>query len=135
MLTRSRFFLLTGSGDPRDLHSFPTRRSSDLYMAAAYRMAVDMADIRAQLEGALGAKEDFGSEKELTAEDLGKYHYTVMMEYFDDPSELAEYGRSEEHTSELQSRGLISYAVFCLKKKKIIIIIKIKKKIKKKNKK
>src|SRR5213594_3471282 len=26
--------------------------------------------------------------------------------------------RSEEHTSELQSRTLISYAVFCLKKKK-----------------
>src|ERR1043165_3148702 len=26
-------------------------------------------------------------------------------------------GRSEEHTTELQSRGLISYAVFCLKKK------------------
>src|ERR1043165_959909 len=26
--------------------------------------------------------------------------------------------RSEEHTSELQSRVLISYAVFCLKKKK-----------------
>src|SRR5213596_2871876 len=25
--------------------------------------------------------------------------------------------RSEEHTSELQSHGLISYAVFCLKKK------------------
>ena len=28
------------------------------------------------------------------------------------------YGRSEEHTSELQSRTTISYAVFCLKKKK-----------------
>src|SRR5213594_4614195 len=27
-------------------------------------------------------------------------------------------GRSEEHTSELQSRTLTSYAVFCLKKKK-----------------
>src|SRR5881275_3611926 len=27
-------------------------------------------------------------------------------------------GRSEEHTSELQSHGTISYAVFCLKKKK-----------------
>src|SRR5881275_3757605 len=26
--------------------------------------------------------------------------------------------RSEEHTSELQSHGTISYAVFCLKKKK-----------------
>src|SRR5216117_4579043 len=30
--------------------------------------------------------------------------------------------RSEEHTSELQSRFLISYAVFCLKKKKILKI-------------
>ena len=28
-------------------------------------------------------------------------------------------GRSEEHTSELQSHSFISYAVFCLKKKKI----------------
>src|SRR5213594_808026 len=28
--------------------------------------------------------------------------------------------RSEEHTSELQSRTLISYAVFCLKKKKVV---------------
>src|SRR3546814_8502594 len=31
--------------------------------------------------------------------------------------------RLEEHTSELQSLMRISYAVFCLKKKKIIIII------------
>src|SRR3546814_3423932 len=29
------------------------------------------------------------------------------------------YGRSEEHTSELQSLMRITYAVFCLKKKKI----------------
>src|ERR1043165_10046288 len=35
------------------------------------------------------------------------------------PGQIApEVQRSEEHTSELQSRGLISYAVFCLKKKK-----------------
>src|SRR3546814_9811582 len=32
----------------------------------------------------------------------------------------AQYGRSEEHTSELQSLMRISYAVFCLKKKKNI---------------
>src|SRR5213075_3326351 len=32
--------------------------------------------------------------------------------------------RSEEHTSELQSRLVISYAVFCLKKKKKLIIYK-----------
>src|SRR3546814_4227609 len=31
---------------------------------------------------------------------------------------LAEFRRSEEHTSELQSLMRISYAVFCLKKKK-----------------
>src|SRR3546814_7965759 len=31
---------------------------------------------------------------------------------------LAETGRSEEHTSELQSLMRISYAVFCLKNKK-----------------
>src|SRR3546814_2177215 len=36
-----------------------------------------------------------------------------------DPSEIME-SRSEEHTSELQSLMRISYAVFCLKKKKII---------------
>src|ERR1051326_9364307 len=31
-------------------------------------------------------------------------------------------GRSEEHTSELQSHSFISYAVFCLKKKKQYIL-------------
>jgi hypothetical protein len=70
--------------------------TNPVYMAAAYRMASDLADIRAQLEGALGAEKDFGSEKNLTAKDLAKYHYTVMMEYFDDPSELAEYDSQEE---------------------------------------
>src|SRR3546814_3193679 len=34
------------------------------------------------------------------------------------PLFLAEFRRSEEHTSELQSLMRISYAVFCLKKKK-----------------
>src|SRR3546814_4028464 len=34
---------------------------------------------------------------------------------------LSADGRSEEHTSELQSLMRISYAVFCLKKKKINI--------------
>src|SRR3546814_14346806 len=35
-----------------------------------------------------------------------------------DPHELLDEVRSEEHTSELQSLMRISYAVFCLKKKK-----------------
>ncbi len=66
------------------------------YMAAAYRMAVDMADIRKQLEGALGAEKDFGSEKKLTAADLRKYHYKFAMPYFDDQSELAKYASQAE---------------------------------------
>src|SRR3546814_9112166 len=33
-------------------------------------------------------------------------------------SQTAQYARSEEHTSELQSLMRISYAVFCLKQKK-----------------
>lgn len=70
--------------------------TNPVYMAAAYRMAGDGADTRKALEGALGAQQDFGSEKDLTAEDLRKYHYTVMMEYFDDPSELAEYDSQAE---------------------------------------
>src|SRR3546814_2617174 len=32
--------------------------------------------------------------------------------------DVVQFGRSEEHTSELQSLMRISYAVFCLKKKK-----------------
>jgi hypothetical protein len=70
--------------------------TNPVYMAAAYRMASDLSDVRAALEGALGAEKDFGSEKNLTADDLRKYHYTVMMEYFDDPSVLAEYDSQAE---------------------------------------
>src|SRR3546814_5726578 len=39
-------------------------------------------------------------------------------------SQAARFSRSEEHTSELQSLMRISYAVFCLKKKKNNILIK-----------
>src|SRR5216110_2489020 len=45
------------------------------------------------------------------------YEYTRFKKFEYKPSELG-FTRSEEHTSELQSRELISYAVFCLKKKK-----------------
>src|SRR3546814_8861726 len=42
------------------------------------------------------------------------------------PTERSRSARSEEHTSELQSLMRISYAVFCLKKKKKNINTKIK---------
>src|SRR3546814_9454195 len=50
-------------------------------------------------------------------------HYDQVCALYGDPAMLAKYSlifvdRSEEHTSELQSLMRISYAVFCLKKKK-----------------
>ncbi len=54
------------------------------YMAAAYRMKGDLADVAKQLEGALGAQQEFGSEKGLNDRKLRKYHYMFGMEYFDD---------------------------------------------------
>src|SRR5437899_9458045 len=80
-------FFLCCSGDPRDLHSFPTRRSSDL-------PAVDLHD-----EGLLGPEE-------------------VDLEPVD-PHVHSRLGRSEEHTSELQSlRHLVCRLL--LEKKKTI---------------
>src|SRR3546814_8193078 len=42
-----------------------------------------------------------------------------LINVFHDPAKAGVVRRSEEHTSELQSLMRISYAVFCLKKKKI----------------
>src|SRR3546814_4672064 len=49
------------------------------------------------------------------AEIYGRVHLTWAFDFLD---EGANSDRSEEHTSELQSLMRISYAVFCLKKKK-----------------
>src|SRR3546814_10241061 len=46
------------------------------------------------------------------------HHAVEHFEHGGDGAEQAEQRRSEEHTSELQSLMRISYAVFCLKKKK-----------------
>src|SRR6056300_460469 len=43
----------------------------------------------------------------------------ILMERFNFSKEQFIEWRSEEHTSELQSHSEISYAVFCLKKKKV----------------
>src|SRR3546814_3431224 len=58
-------------------------------------------------------------------EEIGDIDYApvISTRYGPDPAELRRatemlVNRSEEHTSELQSLMRISYAVFCLKKKK-----------------
>src|SRR3546814_6235108 len=57
-----------------------------------------------------------GLAARLTREDVivSRTHIASLRRFKDDVSEV----RSEEHTSELQSLMRISYAVFCLKKKK-----------------
>src|SRR3546814_8693643 len=108
-------------------HSFPTRRSSDLGGPSmrSHRLAFTFAALLAafagssahaateiqfwhSMEGALGERVN-----ELVQEFNKKNpDYKVNAVY--------KGNRSEEHTSELQSLMRISYAVFCLKKKKKI---------------
>ena len=70
--------------------------TNPLYMANVYRMSGDLSGVAATLAAALGKVEEFGSAKGMTAKQARKYHYMIGMEYFDEPSILAEYGSYEE---------------------------------------
>jgi hypothetical protein len=61
------------------------------YYAAAYRMQEGLDDVAAALEQAIGKTAEFGSKEGMTAARLRKYHYMVMMPYFDDPIKLSVY--------------------------------------------
>ena len=50
------------------------------------------------------------------SEGYGRYNYKESIQFY--RISRSSLYRSEEHTSELQSHSFISYAVFCLKKKK-----------------
>lgn len=66
--------------------------TNPVYWANAYRMASDLDGVSAKLKSALGMQKQYGTgDKELTADDMRSYHYTFMMEYFDDPSDLGSY--------------------------------------------
>jgi hypothetical protein len=69
--------------------------TNPVYMAAVYRMKGDLSSTSAALATALGRIEEFGA-KGMTAAQARKYHYMVGMEYFDEPSLLAEYPSYEE---------------------------------------
>jgi len=70
--------------------------TNPVYMANAYRMKGDLKGIADKLEVALGKVEEFGSKKGMSAKKARKYHYMFGMEYFDEPSILAEYSSYEE---------------------------------------
>jgi len=62
------------------------------YWANAYRMNDNLDGVSSALAEALGAMQQYSSgDKQLTPGKMRKYHYTFMMEYFDDPSELASH--------------------------------------------
>ena len=70
--------------------------TNPVYMANAYRMKGDLSGVAAQLASALGKVEEFGSARGMTASQIRKYHYMFGMEYFNEPSVLAEYPSYEE---------------------------------------
>ena len=69
--------------------------TNPVYMANVYRMKSDLQDVATKLEKTLGKAEEFGA-KGMTASKARKYHYMFGMEYFNEPSVLAEYGSYEE---------------------------------------
>src|SRR3546814_965092 len=87
-------------------HSFPTRRSSDLRpKRAAMVLTVCPATNRRRISISRSVRHaDKPGAGSLA--DMSFAHHSLTNR------------RSEEHTSELQSLMRISYAVFCLKKKK-----------------
>src|SRR5689334_25201069 len=90
-------------GDHRDLHSFPTRRSSDLLLAdRSVQRGVARMDAGHILPGRIRRR------------DLGDDLIKMEGGRIDDPRA----GRDRKSTRLNSSHSSISYAVFCLKKKK-----------------
>jgi len=70
--------------------------TNPVYMANAYRMKDDLSGVAAGLKASLEMVEAFGSKQGMTAGKARKYHYMIGMEYFDEPSLLAEYDNYDE---------------------------------------
>jgi hypothetical protein len=69
--------------------------TNPVYMSHVYRMKGDLKSVATKLEETLGKVEEFGA-KGMSATQARKYHYMIGMEYFTEPSLLAEYGSHEE---------------------------------------
>lgn len=72
------------------------------YWANIYRMAGELKDTAAKLQAALGKVEEFGA-KGITAAQLRKYHYKMMMPYFDDPDPLVMHASHEEAVKQVEA--------------------------------
>ena len=78
--------------------------TNPVYMANVYRMKGDLSSVAAGLAAALGKMEEFGSKQGMTASQARKYHYMLGMEYFDEPSLLAEYASYEEAVQSVDAK-------------------------------
>src|SRR5205823_11717091 len=97
LLFSSSFFFYS-SAPPRDLHSFPTRRSSDLTGADSRAgRSLDLAGYAGLYPASFGAADDRGLAPAVGASPTS---------------------RSEEHTSELQSLAYLVCRLLLEKKKK-----------------
>lgn len=77
-----------------------------VYIQYAYRIDGDMQPIFDSLSSALGMlKECGGGKKKMSAKKLGKYHYMMGMQYFDDPYELGSFDSHEAAVAAVQ-KGL-----------------------------
>lgn len=75
--------------------------TNPLYWSNAYRLTDNLQTVTDRLASALGAQQEYGSGNEvLTESDMREYHYTLMMEYFDDPSQLAYH---DDHASAVKA--------------------------------
>src|SRR3546814_5470560 len=98
-------------------HSFPPRRSSDLVAQICLFLLTEARYLPGKLlqtQPQRGAPQPVGT---WSAIDLDLSRYDSIATLFAEAS-AESASRSEEHTSELQSLMRITYAVFCLKKKK-----------------
>src|SRR5947209_14586433 len=95
------FFLLTRYANHRDLHSFPTRRSSDLDADGAAVGPLEVGEDLAQGHLALAGGEVAGGER--------------LVELLFGEAEVLDLDRKSTRLN--SSHANISYAVFCLKKK------------------
>lgn len=77
--------------------------TNPVYMANVYRMKGDLSATAKTLETALGKVEEYGA-KGMTAAQARKYHYTVGMEYFDEPSELADFANYDEAVKVVEAK-------------------------------
>lgn len=77
--------------------------TNPIYWANVYRLDNNLDAIAKKLKSALGYQQDFGTGKNsYSAAEMRKYHYTFMMEYFDDPSLLAFYDSHEKAVAVVQ---------------------------------